>query len=79
MLARYVQTAELARAGGDSPRGSSRLCGRRKGASMLLNMSIVVLENTVTPEGLMLYLAVLCVLMVVVIGAGIFFRRAASR
>lgn len=46
---------------------------------MLLNMSIVVLENTVTPEGLMLYLAVLCVLMVVVIGAGIFFRRAASR
>ena len=45
----------------------------------MLNMSIVVLENTVTPEGLMLYLAVLCVLMVVVIGAGIFFRRAASR
>lgn len=46
---------------------------------MLLNMSIVVLENTVTPEGLMLYLAVLCVLMVVVIGAGIIFRRSAFR
>lgn len=40
---------------------------------MLLNTSIVALENTVTPEGLVLYLAVLCVLMAVVIGAGIFF------
>lgn len=46
---------------------------------MLLHTSIVVLENTVTPDGLMLYLAVLCVLMVVVIGAGIIFRRSAFR
>lgn len=46
---------------------------------MLLNTSIVVLENTVTPDGLMLYLAVLCVLMVVVIGAGIIIHRSAFR
>lgn len=63
-----------------TPRAAVRACvDRRKGASMLLNMSIVVLENTVTPEGLMLYLAVLCVLMAVVIGAGIIFRRSAFR
>lgn len=63
-----------------TPRAAVRACaGRRKGASMLLHTSIVVLENTVTPDGLMLYLAVLCVLMVVVIGAGIIFRRSAFR
>lgn len=46
---------------------------------MLLNTSIVALEHTVTPESLMLYLAVLCVLMAAVIGAGIIFRRSAFR
>lgn len=70
----------MARVGGDSPRGRSRLCEQtKKGASMLLNMSIVALERTVTLEGLMFYLAVLCVLMAVVIGAGIIFRRGAFR
>lgn len=63
-----------------TPRAAVRACvGRRKGASMLLNTSIVALENTVTPEGLVLYLAVLCVLMAVVIGAGIVFCRNAFR
>lgn len=63
-----------------TPRAAVRACaGRRKGASMLLHTSIVVLENTVTPEGLVLYLAVLCVLMAVVIGAGIVFCRNAFR
>lgn len=46
---------------------------------MLLDTSIVALENTVTPEGLVLYLAVLCVFMAVVIGAGIVFCRNAFR
>ena len=63
-----------------TPRAAVRACvGRRKGASMLLNTSIVALENTVTPESLMLYLAILCVLMAAVIGAGIIFRRSAFR
>lgn len=63
-----------------TPRAAVRACvGRRKGAPMLLNTSIVALEHTVTPESLMLYLAVLCVLMAAVIGAGIIFRRSAFR
>ena len=64
-----------------TPRAAVRACvGRRKGASMLLHTSIVVLENTVTPDGLMLYLAVLCVLMAAVIATGIMvLRRPASR
>ena len=46
----------------------------------MLNTSIVALENTVRPEGLMVYLAVLCALMAAVIAAGIMvLRRAASR
>lgn len=63
-----------------TPRAAVRACvGRRKGAPMLLDTSIVALENTVTPEGLVLYLAVLCVFMAVVIGAGIVFCRNAFR
>ncbi len=63
-----------------TPRAAVRACvAGERGASILLDTSIVALENTVTPEGLVLYLAVLCVLMVVVIGAGIIFRRSAFR
>ncbi len=46
---------------------------------MLLNASIVVLENTAATKGLMLYLAVLCVLMAATIAVGIVIHRNAFR
>lgn len=42
---------------------------------MLMNMSISAIENFVTPESLILYLALLCVLAAAALAVGIALRR----
>lgn len=44
---------------------------------MVLSMTMVALENAVTPESLLLYLAALCVFMAMVLVVGIAFRHRA--